>query len=312
MKQHLLTQLRDYLFFSKRERRALLIFTTLAGILFFIINRFNFQTNSQESILLDSFTVNKFLYEDKKKEQLNTETFTYSSSNQEDKHDFDQSSDQPTSFFEFDPNKAGYDDWEKLGVRESVINTIIKYREKGGRFTQPEDLRRIFGLPSVLCEKLIPYVRIPSPDIQTKNEEDNRRSKKQITELNINIAKPEEWKMLDGIGEGYARRIVQFREKLGGFYKVEQVAETFGLPDSVFQKIKPQLVITSGPYGTIDLNSVVSDELKKHPYIDYRTAKNIISYRNQHGNFQSVNDLQKIGNIDDALFQKISPYLIVK
>ena len=312
MKQHLLTQLRDYLFFSKRERRALLIFTTLAGILFFIINRFNFQTNHQEAKLLDSLVVNKIRSEDKIEEQVSSDSFKYTFTYRNKNQNFDKSSEQPTSFFEFDPNTAGYDEWEKLGVRESVINTIIKYREKGGRFRQPDDLRRIFGLPSVLCEKLIPYVRIPSPDIQTKNEEDIRRSKKQITELNINIAKPDEWKMLDGIGEGYARRIVQFREKLGGFYKVEQVAETFGLPDSVFQKIKPQLVITSGPYGTIDLNSVVSDELKKHPYIDYRTAKNIISYRNQHGNFQSVNDLQKIGNIDDALFQKISPYLIVK
>ncbi|NJL77073.1 MAG: helix-hairpin-helix domain-containing protein, partial [Saprospiraceae bacterium] len=37
----------------------------------------------------------------------------------------------------------------------------------------------------------------------------------------------------------YANRIVKFREALGGFASVEQVAETYQLPDSTFQKIKP-------------------------------------------------------------------------
>jgi competence protein ComEA len=117
---------------------------------------------------------------------------------------------------------------------------------------------------------------------------------------------------LKGIGSTYAKRIVNFRNKLGGFVSIEQVGETFGLPDSVFQKVKLQLRLNSSTINQIDVNSSTVEELKAHPYISYSVANPIVQYRNQHGQFSTINDLQKIGAIDGALYRKISPYLTVK
>ena len=114
---------------------------------------------------------------------------------------------------------------------------------------------------------------------------------------------------MPGIGSKLAQRITAFRDKLGGFYKIEQVAETFGLPDSTFQKIKPRLSVNSSAIKKYNINTVTVDEMKTHPYIRYAIANAIIQYRNQHGNFSNVADVKKIMIIDETIFAKISPYL---
>ena len=104
-------------------------------------------------------------------------------------------------------------------------------------------------------------------------------------------------------------RIIRFREKLGGFYAVEQVRETFGLADSTFQRIMPFLQNETQLVKKLDLNKAGVDELKMHPYIKYNIARAIISYREQHGSYTSVESLKNIGAIDKVIFEKIQPYL---
>ncbi|MBL0145686.1 MAG: helix-hairpin-helix domain-containing protein [Chitinophagaceae bacterium] len=127
--------------------------------------------------------------------------------------------------------------------------------------------------------------------------------------IDINSADTTAFIALPGIGSKLAQRITAFRDKLGGFYKIEQVAETFGLPDSTFQKIKPRLSVNSSAIKKYNINTATVDEMKTHPYIRYNIANAIIQYRNQHGNFSNVADVKKIMIIDETIFAKISPYL---
>lgn len=220
--------------------------------------------------------------------------------------------------FVFDPNTATEADWRRMGVRDKTIQAILNYRSKGGMFRKPEDLARIYTLHPKMYEALRPYIRISAPKTivpaNAKNSDAVPYRSPQQTALHININRAglEEWMQLRGIGAGYAKRILNFREKLGGFLTVEQVAETFGLPDTTFEKIKPFLVADTQSLRRININLATEQELKAHPYIDWRTAKNIIAFREQHGNFPAVETLLKIGSIDEALFQRIAPYLTVK
>src|SRR5690606_11783356 len=116
---------------------------------------------------------------------------------------------------------------------------------------------------------------------------------------------------LPGIGSKLSQRIITFRDKLGGFYKIEQVAETFGLPDSTFQKIKLRLVLNETSINQLNINTATIDEIKIHPYFKYAVANAIVQYRTQHGNYNSVEDIKKIMTIDTELFNKIVPYLKV-
>jgi competence protein ComEA len=240
--------------------------------------------------------------------------------------------------FYFDPNKIGAAGWLQLGLTDRVTQTIRHYIEKGGRFQKAEDLKKLYGLRNADYERLFPYVRITpvqnrssaaidykmkagidNPSERTKqflisNERQNREpfprhAGKNYILTDVNLADSNDWCKLPGIGERLAARIIHFREKLGGFYEIQQVAETFGLADTTFQKIKPYLEIHAVSLRRLDINTASKEILQSHPYIRWQIARAITEYRLQHGSFHSLNDLLQIAQMDQVKFEKLKPYL---
>jgi DNA uptake protein ComE-like DNA-binding protein len=219
--------------------------------------------------------------------------------------------------FPFDPNTATEAQWQSLGLAPRTIQTILNYRGKGGRFRSPEDLQKIYGLPPAKAAELMPYVVIApisqpnpnTPSTQKETVEPGTRRAYTINPVDINLSDTSAWIALPGIGSKLANRIVSFRDKLGGFARIEQVAETFGLPDSTFNKIRPHLMFSSGPFRKINVNTATTDELKSHPYIRWNLANAIVNYRQQHGPYQSISDLRRIVLIEPGQLEKLEPYL---
>ena len=221
--------------------------------------------------------------------------------------------------FYFDPNTLPAEGWVRLGIKEKTAITIQKYISKGGKFYKPEDIGKIWGLHEDEVKRLIPYVRIeqgPNTNhtgaINTEPAKTYEKPKYTFTTVDINTADTSAFIALPGIGSKLASRIVAFRDKLGGFYKVEQVAETFALPDSTFQKIKERLVIHDPSVKKLNINSATLIELKMHPYLRYNIANAIVQYRVQHGDFSAVSDLKKIMMISEEIFARVGPYLSVR
>ena len=220
------------------------------------------------------------------------------------------------TMFYFDPNTLDAAGWQKLGIKDKTIASMQKYLSKGGRFKEPDDLRKVWGLRDDEKERLIPYVRITAVAQPTYTNnytpyEKKPFEKKVIAPVDINAGDSAAFDALPGIGGGYSRRIINFRNRLGGFYKVEQIAETFGLPDSVFQKIKPLLKISGNDVKKLNVNTAKEEELKAHPYIRWQLAKIITEYKKQHGDFKTLQDLKKIMSIDEETYNKITPYLTI-
>ncbi|MBO9682375.1 MAG: helix-hairpin-helix domain-containing protein [Flavisolibacter sp.] len=214
--------------------------------------------------------------------------------------------------FQFDPNTLPVEGWQKLGLSEKTSRTIDKYRSKGGKFYKPEDIKKIWGMPEGFYERVKDYI-VMAP-VQN-NYQQNRFEKTTYTKpekkavvVNINEGDTSAFIALPGIGSKLAARIVNFRDKLGGFYSIDQVGETYGLPDSTFQKIKGFLQL-SGSVKKLNVNTATKDELKAHPYIKWNLANAIVEYRNQHGAFKSLEELKNIAVIDEATFEKIVHYL---
>lgn len=221
--------------------------------------------------------------------------------------------------FPFDPNSSTVAELARLGLSEKAANVIVHYRDKGGRFRKPEDLGKVYSIPRTLYTELLPYVRIekssivpakgPQGDEGHVVKKERRSSWKTI---DINMAAQEEWEALPGIGPTLAKRILTFRSKLGGFVAVEQVRETYGLQDSVFQRLAPFLSCPKPAVKTIDLNTATIEELKAHPYFRGSLAYTIVRYRDQHGRFEAVGDLDKLHSISDSARAKLMPYIAVK
>lgn len=219
--------------------------------------------------------------------------------------------------FYFDPNTATIADWTKLGIKEKTATTIHKYISSGGKFYKPEDIRKIWGITPKDADRLIPFIQIKKEAAPFVTYEKNVYAEKPsnsfpsriIQNVSINTADTTSFKNLPGIGSKLSQRIINFRNKLGGFYSVDQVGETFLLPDSTFKKIKPFLLLDDPTVRKINLNSATLDELKDHPYIRFYVANAIVQFRNQHGNFNSVDEIKKIMLVTDSIFLKVVPYL---
>jgi len=223
----------------------------------------------------------------------------------------------------FDPNTANQEELQELGLSKKTSATLINFRNKGGRFYKKEDLKKVYGISENQYQELESYINIPKKPIAQNNiptTYDNSSQRiststspnpKKVIKIDINKATPEEWQSLYGIGPAYAKRITNFREKLGGFTSTKQVAETYGLPDSTFQKIEASLV-PSSITKKIPLNSCDAKVLSDHPYIRYQLANTIIAYRKQHGPYKKIEDLLEIGSLNNEVFEKIKPYLAIE
>lgn len=213
--------------------------------------------------------------------------------------------------FSFDPNTLSADGWQRLGIRENTIRTIQNYVGKGGRFREPADIAKIWGLREAEIKRLMPYVTISKPTYQSENKPFKKEYSRspELQPFDINKADSSAFIALPGIGSKLASRIIAFRDKLGGFYRVEQIAETYALPDSTFQKIKKFLLINHPVLKQFNINTATVDELKVHPYIRHNLAGALVAYRNSHGRFAAVSDIKKIMSVTDDLFEKLAPYL---
>lgn len=304
--------IKDYLTFTARERKG--IFVLLSLLVVFILAPFFFPLFINITPHYDDTFKNQIA-------QLRADT-----SGNRFKYTYDFPDDYggggnrfaTKESFVFDPNTATVAEWKRLGVKEKVALNIQKYISKGGKFRTPEDLKKIWGIPPSTMEHLIPLVQINQENLYSKNQKwDTLRNytpykPREIAAIDINESDSTDWLTLPGIGPGYSGRIVRFRNRLGGFYSIDQVAETYQLPDSTFQKIKKYLILNSPSIKKININSATYDELRNHPYIRYQIANAIIQYRTQHGPFLSLESLKKIMIISDEIFSKITPYFTLE
>ena len=114
---------------------------------------------------------------------------------------------------------------------------------------------------------------------------------------------------INGVGPFYSKQILEYRRKLGGFISYTQFSEIWGLENLEIQKLKQQTSIDTLHIRKVNVNTIELEQLKLHPYLNYKQAKMILNYRKQHGDFKQVKDIRKIKPISPELFRKIAPYL---
>ncbi len=208
--------------------------------------------------------------------------------------------------FPFDPNTISDNEWEKLGLTKKQIAVIRNYLRKGGRFRDKESFSKMYCISVEEYKTLEPYISISTikqiPDNEAKQ---NPYTKKQTVIVELNSADTLLLQELPLVGPGRARMIFRYREKMGGFYSVEQLREVFTIDSTVYNALLPHIRVDSRLIRKFNINS---DSLS-HPYIGKKLAGILLAYRKQHGNFKDISDLQKVSLPDDQLPDKIAPYV---
>lgn len=138
----------------------------------------------------------------------------------------------------------------------------------------------------------------------------SRRSAKTDEMVELNSADTTRLKMLRGIGSGYAKMIVAYREKLGGFYKAEQLLEVYKFPDETYQKIKHQLSVDTTLIRKIKINEATVKQLKSHPYISYYQALSIVENRELQPamRYNSLYDMVVDEDLKEEDILRVAPY----
>ena len=218
--------------------------------------------------------------------------------------------------FDFDPNIIHKEQFLALGLSEKLATRIINYRNKGGKFRIKTDLKRIYGIDSVLYQALYPHITLPEeaakPTFENNDTGNRFKPKEKPQPFDLNEADTTQLQKIYGIGSKLAQRIVKYRDKLGGFVSAQQLNEVYGLDSVVVEKLVAASYLPEKPaVKTINLNSADEKTLAAHPYFGRRIASAIVAYRFQHGNFKSVDDLGKIPLIDKNNLGKVLPYVTV-
>jgi len=312
----------DYLTFTRKDRIAVLVIILLISGIFFLPKALSGSGHPKE-IATDTAWVAAMKRIEQKGATNESSTNNYTENNStayQYDHPTNNYQYKPKGeLFYFDPNTLSAAGWKKLGLRDKTIGTIQNYLSKGGKFRKPEDLQRIYGLFPNEYERIAPYIKIEAAtgttgykDFSNNNYTEAAPPKTyspRYSVIDINTADTTAFIALPGIGSKLAFRIVNFRDKLGGFYSVNQIGETFGLSDSTFQKIKQWLKLENTFLRKLNINTATVDELKMHPYIKYSLANPIVAYRNQHGPFTKLEDLKNVMVVTDEIYNKIAPYL---
>ncbi len=214
--------------------------------------------------------------------------------------------------FSFNPNSATEEEWIRLGFTEKQIGTIQNYLKKGGKFRKPEDLEKIYGIKPEQYQRIKDNISIP-----TSIETDEKKSEKtdnpiSLKQVDINSLSVEEFTALGGFWKYNAAKIVKFRNELGGFLYKEQLLDIKGLKQEYYERVVNQIIVGKIEIKQIRINFADEKELSAHPYLEWHNAKDIIEFRDKHGNITDVNILREKKVLSKTTFDKLKPYITVK
>ena len=297
--------------FSKSEQRGIIVlFIVLLLLIVFRIVFSYIQTakiptdNTQETVLL--FMQQQQKYEDSISSIRNQKS-KYANNIYDRRENLNRRQLTP---FSFDPNGMNFSDWKRMGFTDKEAQQIVNFQSKGGRFFQKSDLKKLYCISDDDYQLLEPYIDIHS--VQTSKPETVKVKNYQHAQLDINTVDSIELQKIPGIGQKTASRIIQYREKLGGFVHLHQLKEVYAVDSNRFLQIEPYLYVDKTKIKKMNINKAEIKELVRHPYIEYYIAKSIVVHRQNYGKYDSVEDIKKAVHFYDELYLKIIPYLEVE
>ncbi len=219
--------------------------------------------------------------------------------------------------FNFDPNTLDSSGWVRLGFSPKQAASIVKYRNAGAQFRKPKDLKKLFVVDEERYIQLEPYIRIKevekvAAEKPTYTKPKWEKPKYEPIIVNLNTADSINLVKVKGIGPFFARVIIEYREKLGGYIYKEQLLEVYGIDSVKYAAMADQLELDSTIRTMLNVNEANLKKLLRHPYINFNQAKAIVNYRKQHGDYKALSELENIHLLKGESYRKIAPYLTVQ
>lgn len=220
----------------------------------------------------------------------------------------DSTATEDDSLFRFDPNTATFADLEKLGFTKKAAATLIKYRKRH-RLRTADDLKKVYGVTAALAERLAPYMVFGESRVSADVPQNKTTAAKEIRQeappVELNDADSAALVAVRGIGPVFAKRILKYRDLLGGFVRREQLMEVYGITEEAYLRMRDHVTVDPGLCRKVNLNSDDFKTVNRHPYISYEFTKSIFKARRA-GLLDTAALRTLAGN--DSLYRKLLPY----
>jgi DNA uptake protein ComE-like DNA-binding protein len=206
----------------------------------------------------------------------------------------------------------------QLGLSTDEIDRLLKYRAKGKYINSAKEFQQITKINDSLLKSIEPYFKFPEWVNNLKIKKISQGVIKSdisiITSLrDLNSVNKADLELISGINKKLAARIINYRNKLGGFYYNDQLYEVFYLEKSIANKILEKYRVIKKPLiHKININTATFKEVLSIVYIDYDLTKKIFNFKDEVAELQSIEELKKIEGFPIEKFNRIALYLEAK
>lgn len=286
--------LREWYLLNKTQRRGTLILVLLF-LIALLLKLFYHPAPEKEVFYFAQLTVNNFT-------PNNTSTQQFTAASQD-------------SLFFFNPNTISAQSMKTLGFSEKLIRNILNYRNAGGTFNSKESLKKLYLMNDSIYSRIEPYILLNTPISSTKTNNKNtlftpKTDKNQtLVEVELNSADSSNLETLKGVGKKLSNRIIKFRNRLGGFYTVEQLKEVYGISDSLYRFILSanKITVNTSLIQKINLNTADFKTMIKHPYFNKDMIFKTLNLQKQKEKLTEEKVKHLTGN--DETWEKIKHYI---
>ncbi len=218
--------------------------------------------------------------------------------------------------FNFNPNDLSENDWKRMGLSDKQIHVIKNYESKGGKFKTKTDVKKMYCIQEKLFLSIEAFIVIPEiKKDSVRSKFIKRDSAKTVIKIplavilvELNSADSLSLIKIRGIKGFYAKKIIERRKELGGYFSKEQLMELWKFDKEKYDGVEKYVSVDISLIKKININTCTAKELK-HPYLSWNADNGIISYRTKHGKFANIEDIKKTDLVDDETYRKIAPYL---
>nr|WP_299344517.1 helix-hairpin-helix domain-containing protein [Allomuricauda sp.] len=213
--------------------------------------------------------------------------------------------------YPFNPNYITDYKGYSLGMSAEEIDRLLTFRQKGDFINSAEEFQEVTQVSDSLLQIISPSFKFPAWKKSSAKRKTFSENKKEVKGLNTATAV--ELKQIRGVGEVLSKRIIKFRDRLGGFLVNEQLYDVYGLEPNVVEGILERFQVLHPPeIKKININSASAVEIAQLVYINRSKAEEIVRYREENGSFSSLNEMTKMFNVSEEKIDRIGLYLLFK
>ena len=216
--------------------------------------------------------------------------------------------------FPFNPNFLTDFKGYTLGMSTEEIDRLLAFRKENKWINSVEDFKKVTKVSDSLLNKISPYFKFPdwvtNPKSKNKYVKKRFKEKKFTQKIDLNLATQGQLEGVNGIGKAFSKRIIEYRNKLGGFTNDIQLYQVYGLDFQVANSILKEFTVkTPKEIIKMNLNSISASDIATIPSISFDLAKRIWEFRILNEGIKSFSELENIEGLTKRKLQGIQLYL---